>query len=611
MHVPPAPFMGKRQRSNGARIDSQAKVAVVAKTNGLICDEVELSMVRHEGLVFLDARGTGQNNSLVHTTTLELRALPPGDWFLIFDDGVGAVCNSLGNGEHLLLEDYMHRQLFATDDGELIVTDRAKEPPHNRFNLTHRLRSFESLEATIFAGPTLARHKINLYLMSWPRQSMRFYWSLNNLYRHCVMTCYQGVASKWVHESRGAWTRAWIARGFSEDHLVRTSQVTSSEVDASKAFLPHSAVSSFGIVSLLSRFSGSTTQQGGLRSETSRRAASCLLEGLIQSCRNARPASFTMRLLDRWAPAWPLSEPPAVAVHLVLTETGQLTLDELKPWCMADGSGGRLCQSWCRRLGLLSGGASKPWSLPLVKVLLLCAGNKHLESFENQLQWAVASWMDLCCMTVLRHGPPTALALSIRTEDLSEVIKDRSRLDRLLVSHVAAGKEATRGTHFLHITSDKANVGGIQLSSSFIVLGMSNQCIMCCPQVVRVVSVPAGSLTAQAKFSGGPRLVFRGWCILFCSCLLLKSIHHPFFATEGSGLTTGHQTTGMFSILLGGPRLSRPSSTRSKPTSPGTRLSQPKRSTFATACGSPSTSSPASAMDGGLAHDVARRPRNG
>lgn len=266
-----------------------------------------LEALTHEGNVAVESL-TGGRHRVVHLVTLERRDLPAthGSWHLVVDnEGYGCVYDSEGVCAPILLEDLFSRRVYVSGEHPLLVIERSAAGGERAWSLSDRMRECEALNVTFKAGATIAAHTIRCWLVSWPRQGRRFFFSALGMYRMLVLRCFQRVASKWVYESFERWASWLRTLGFRPNHIQLSCLSTNDASANSSNFLPTPCLSSVGMVGLLARWCSSSLAKGGLREPASRAAASALLDGVLRSsCRCLIAGSMTIevRFVLNWTP---------------------------------------------------------------------------------------------------------------------------------------------------------------------------------------------------------------------------------------------------------------------------------------------------------------------
>ena len=170
-------------------------------------EPVFLTKVPHTGRIVL-SKPVGQATTfVVDTVALHRQPLPPGQWTLEEVDGFMAIVDeSTDEGQVLLLEDIVTKQLCkgkSSDDLYVVSTTGGKQ---SRLNLTQRMERFKDVSANIFVGPLRSKLCLQGYQMLWPRaNNCRYIWSLIDIYKLLKFTTYGGKASMWAYDNLHRW----------------------------------------------------------------------------------------------------------------------------------------------------------------------------------------------------------------------------------------------------------------------------------------------------------------------------------------------------------------------------------------------------------------------
>lgn len=292
------------------------------------------------------------------------------------------------------------------------------------------------------------------------------------------------MPSKWVYNHHKVWQASLESMGFSKDHFIHSTKARSGdeqEVEIDKC-LGQPSLSTLGLVLVMARLVGCSAQSGGLRDLVARPAVAALLKGLPASCRRLRSLRMSVLVVDSWAPSWPCTEPShAGALLLDLDEHLEVDLAPLVQF-QRDPVAGHLAQRWVKQLNL-DCPPDASVKLQLDDLILKVVSVSGLVALAAQPFWYIAQWVELCVWHSLRRGQSHRLAIKVSYADAEAALRVPHRFDAMILRHVVASIEATRGHTHLSLAVDKAKVGGIQLQVGVFVLG-DNRSMMACPQVV-------------------------------------------------------------------------------------------------------------------------------
>ena len=441
--------------------------------------EISVDVVPHLGHVFVD-RPHGQEQMLVHRTTLERRRLPPGDWALEYDDLGFAIVVSQCDGSDtvMVVEDLSLRTLCKDATGALYVhTFPRGAEQGTSFSLSDRMSRHEALECNMRVGSTSARLQVIIYFMRWPRQSFHYYWDSASLYSAMSLNTYQNFPSKWAWTSwKQSWLKFFKELGCEEYAVIGSLRTgaNNNEHDSPHACLPTISLSTFATVGLLTRWCSASQKAGGLGDNARRAAAADMLASILRSA-SSREWSLALYFDDGWMPKWPLSEETAPDITLQVGVDGVV---DLRPWSALATSTSQTSVSakWLRDV------LHKP--LPVdgrehLSTLLCGSCSFRLPAQFRQIAFAAAKRIDLSLHFSLKRGALGNDCFKVKTTDMWAVLGDPERLGHELLKHVAASVRHSVGFVNFSRCTDKANVGGRQLQAGITVFPDGKTSITC------------------------------------------------------------------------------------------------------------------------------------
>lgn len=284
---------------------------------------------------------------------------------------------------------------------------------------------------------------LNSALLSWPRCNARLYWSATDLYTTLRMGFYGGVPSKWVYNCLAKW-REWLRDiGMSPDSVLQSSNATEKptgdDFGHPVAVLPFTSVCSVGLLALLARWAGCSTQKGGLRDESARSAARSLLEAVLSSSAHARPAGdLEIRFDAHWQARWSLSEVRPADLLLPIDSSGRMDVTEWQ--CKFACTTGGLVYSWWRTL-LKTKCDMKGRLVKISDLLIATAG--AVEGLFRQVAWQAGLIVEKAAYASLKLNLRGDDIIQVRTLDLMQIAQNPRRLDTVLLQHVVAGVHAS------------------------------------------------------------------------------------------------------------------------------------------------------------------------
>ena len=157
-------------------------------------------LAKHKGNVFLDVDEEGKQ-VLTHIKTLSRMYCPAegGPWTLHFgadDDELGCLVGSQCPPKTVCLEDYLHRQLYTTNDGVEYVVVKQQGAVVGKWSLHDKLRDHSPITAEVQFDGT---KELQLFLLAWPRDGCRMFWGLNTLHKAMNLHVEVGKPAKWAY----------------------------------------------------------------------------------------------------------------------------------------------------------------------------------------------------------------------------------------------------------------------------------------------------------------------------------------------------------------------------------------------------------------------------
>lgn len=240
-------------------------------------------------MVYLDQVG---DDAFVVTNvvTAESRALPPGQmWDMTFDEETGAgVLFSVaeGGGQQMLVTECLQQSVFVDSDSQhhVLMEGHAGFKP---VSWERAMASHKPAAATITLGATQASLEICAWVFRVDRPGkQKAFWDICAFYKGLGMDSYKGFPSKWFFNLHPVWA-AYLEQHFAKHQLVLS---THAGMSAGKAetvpwylrCLPAPAVSTAGMLILLTRWAFCTKRCGGLGNEDQKEGAAQFLASFIR-----------------------------------------------------------------------------------------------------------------------------------------------------------------------------------------------------------------------------------------------------------------------------------------------------------------------------------------
>ena len=423
---------------------------------------------------------------VVHLTTLERVPLPPGEakWDLSFDDDGygGAVDDSVPmKFESICLELLFKKALCETVKGhEPVVYDQSGSSPVV-WTLASRLKRFVPMTFTFQVGAMAKDHKHPGFAAAVPRGGCRHFWNALELYDALKLETYKGKASKWVYETMPAWCDQVSKMGFQGSHCLpsRRAEDPQGKIqcrDVLKDMIHGSAVSTCCLLQLLVRWSSMKPNLGGLRSTKAQAAALSMLHGLLASTLGvAGDWTLPVHFQRGWKCQWPCLDTRAadVALHC------QGDIVDVQSWAdLPDERLSDLGEEWLREVQLAGGGT--PGKVAMSQLLVRLAGISSCSPLLHQLIWTCTIKVEIALLHALNQGPRKG-GIHVTTTDIMSLLWKPKLLAHELFKYQQGCRDATKDTHCLSFSTDKAQVTGFGMCNTVFALA-DNRAIIAVPQ---------------------------------------------------------------------------------------------------------------------------------
>ena len=393
---------------------------------------------------------------LLDVVTLSRCALLGGPWTLVVEDGWAILVDDAGST--LFPEDLLHRQLASAPDGELWVIETIKaDGLERRWSLHSEMTKSESILVGFVAGPTRATHTLSCSMLAWPRAGgCRCFWKVNALYTLLGMRTFKKQPSKWWYEVKASSLAFVESVGAIGGHILEgTGAHDNKNTDLpTDRFTTYPTVSTFALIALLSRWAWSVPKQGGLRDRQARKAAACVLRGLIASACAGQRKAFPLRFVETWSSSWPRSS-TAPCVTLPVGVEGTVGLEPLVLAARRPNSD-NVSRLWLAAL-------SEHFGCTLDDVtlfgLLECAFGLKEKGLFGQAVSHASLLIELNVLAGLKKPSSDQGRIKASTISILEVLDDDSRLQLELTKHVLAGKDKSSYQRNLTIVTDKWSYG--------------------------------------------------------------------------------------------------------------------------------------------------------
>lgn len=444
-------------------------------------DEVTAVLAPHSRSCYLDYDHSEARWVLTNRATQEVVALDAGEWSLGFDpNGYGILDSSAGQTleakdvfELALYEDSFGRQVIVEHDEEHL------EGEWRRYLDVERYR-FVVGDFEVRVGAGGGRSTLRAAILTWPRGGCRVFWSLISVYAALALNLFKGVASRWAFSgfASGAWASFLLDLGF-RDQLLKSQPYDNNDIakDDSERFLPFMAVSSLGLLTLLVRWWVIAGNRGGFRERDHKHAAQELVTALILFASSAQGAVLDIRLDDEASWDWPrplLGQRPCQ----ITLESGMLGLGEfLAAQNNIDPLAGVRAKWWlqdCLDEGQVEISATEV----LAHLMKQSLGVAH--PLFIQLLMGIGLLLDQRSCEVSDGANDARLQFSADDDVDLSAYQEGKLMDR----HMTATRKLMQlhsSTRHFSFCTDKARVGGLELSSTFCVFP-DGHCVEMFPQ---------------------------------------------------------------------------------------------------------------------------------
>jgi hypothetical protein len=427
----------------------------------------------HAGYVHLDRACNGVWQ-VSHMVTQETKNLPEGDWSVVFDeDGYGcAIDISKDDGTPIFFDELLHAQLCEDFAGRLVIVQGLGYRATAHFLLDRERRYCEGTTSVPYGISHAA--SLDFMFVEHKREGCRILWKLQDLYPLLGLHTYSGQSSKWVWTSMATWTSFWERFGYM-DPVVRSPQgeTVAAAVDSRTHFAPWSACTTPALISLLARFTSTTTQAGGLSSADQRSEARSLLTGLLATgtgTKSLLPVRWTIpiRFSTCLVASWPRPETLEADIHLVVCANGEIDLREWASLVQAADKRSLMSQ-WF--VNVFSGRFS---TISLTELVVRVCRYRKGVSLASQVLWHVATYIDAKVATTARDYSkrPAKKQGVFHATFVNEA--DRAFAPRevnLALSRFLNGcRTACENQQYFAVNTDKAEVKGLRLSNGGLVL---------------------------------------------------------------------------------------------------------------------------------------------
>lgn len=330
---------------------------------------------------------------------------------------------------------------------------------------------------------------MTIFLLSWPRfAASRMYWKSCCIYEILKLAAFKGGLSKWAWNSFPRWCTRLELLGFHSQTLgSQQCAVVHDRARDAEGFLSAAAVPTLAIIQLLARWSAASPNNGGFRKLADRRAAECLLEGILDSDSGMCDRRLHI-VLTAEVKVWWLAGAPPGSFALPLSGC-QASLEPWKALMQPPNIAPSLAEDWFRSCNLANCGSQ----VHLSKLLRMALFERSSAPFASQLLFQVAQWVELSVYRALRGKcEPHGVRLKAGYQSIMHAIDKPASLNGLLLKYVMGGVRASESWVTLSMASDKASVCGLSLDAGAFAWP-DNRCAVVVPQVASGIRAISGA----------------------------------------------------------------------------------------------------------------------
>lgn len=308
---------------------------------------------------------------------------------------------------------------------------------------------------------------------------------------------FHGRSWRWVAAGRKQWDKACRENGL-EGHLEFSTQVGKGKAEQdTTGVLPYNAISMWGCLLLLLRWSSHDERMGGLRDDDHRAAAGLLLQAFIGAFVANNPRlEVEVDLAPSWTNLWPRPASFRNRTEILLVDG----IADISGWekC-ADEQGPRSFAAESASLLQVGLGADRG----VLAMMRALSSHKRLAGIFSQVLWAIGMAMHDAFIRGMQGG--ALKGAHVKTVDIAELFQTPNKLSETLVRYVSACKSKLATPRAVCMCTDKAAVVGFSMQCSVLTVP-SGVAVVAPPQALEFLAPITQSSSAHRHLEHPPDL---------------------------------------------------------------------------------------------------------
>jgi hypothetical protein len=444
-------------------------------------------LVPHEGRVFVDFDPAANRWQASDIITQEVSVLPVArGWELECDSEGYAVALVSSDGAELDVDELLPQSLYALPDGRQLTLLNEPDKGIKKTFLDTAKAMYCSMVLSIKAGCMLNVLGLSAALFDMARGGCQVFWSLSAIAEAMSFGMFKGDHCRWAWQGMPQWLNSFKSLGLSGDHLLRSMQYSSHKRKHGEdpdRVLGFQAASTVGLIALLAQWAHCSPRQGGIKADREKQCAADLLQAFVNAACSGQDWQATVLVDDQAQWHWPrpLSGTNAFKLNIV---DGVVHLGPLARYMRNLSMPTPTAAKWLKKAKL-----DTTDRVDLAELFRVIAGLPALAAFRLQLFMALGLRLETMILRQHAEGAPAGDDWLMKLGSIEDDINSPASRNLMLQKHWAASltlAEQRGPLRMLSICTDKSRVGGLALQNTAVVLP-SGECIMCFPQVARIL----------------------------------------------------------------------------------------------------------------------------